>query len=97
MTVARPKKMIFAGILISIVFVVLGTVWLSLSVETFDEIAELLGASESPVWSPPIPDYEIPGLEGNVGTNIAVGIVFTLAVFGVVLAVGRFLSPSRRA
>ena len=97
MSVIKSKRMILSGIVICAVFVVLGTLWLSLSVETFDEIAERFGASESPVWSPPIPDYEIPGFEGNVQSNIAIGIVFTLIVLGVTLAVGRFLSPSRKA
>lgn len=90
-------RMILAGTIVSLVFVAVGSAWLSFSAETLDEIAERLGATESPVWTPPIPDYEIPGLEGNVQANIAVGVAFTLVVLGVTFAVGRSLRSSRKA
>lgn len=87
----ESKKLLTAGIIASAVFVVIGCVWLSLSVETLDQVAEQFGLSESPVWTPPLPDYEIPGLEGNVIANVLVGILFTLVVLGVTLAVGKAL------
>lgn len=89
------KKLLAAGITISIIFVVIGCVWLSLSIETLDEVAEHFGSSESPVWTPPIPDYEIPGLEGNVAANISIGIVFTLLTLGVAFAAGKALKAKK--
>ena len=85
------KRIFMVGMMVSIIFVILGCVWLSLSSETLDEVAEHFGASESPVWTPPIPDYEIPGLEGNRVTAIIVGITFTLLTLGVTLVVGKTL------
>lgn len=89
------KKLIIAGIIISAFFVVIGCVWLSLSAETLDEVAEHFGASESPIWTPPIPDYEIPGLEGNLAANIFVGILFTLLILGVTLVAGKALKTKK--
>jgi hypothetical protein len=89
--------MILAGIIVSLIFVIVGTVWLSLSAETLDEIAERFGAVESAIWTPPLPDYEIPGLKGSIQANIAVGIVFTLAVLFITFGVGKALSLSRKA
>ena len=85
------KRTFMVGMMVSIIFVILGCVWLSLSAETLDEVAEHFGASESPVWTPPIPDYEIPGLEGSVVTAIIVGVTFTLLTLGVTLVVGKTL------
>jgi len=96
MTMAAARRMVLVGVAVSLVFVAVGSIWLSLSAETFDEIAELFGASESPVWAAPIPDYEIPGLEGNIQANMAVGALFTLVVLAVTFGVARMLTPSRR-
>ena len=74
------KRMLMVGIVFSSFFVVVGALWLSNSVETLDEVAEHFGATDSPRWNPPIPDYEIHGFEGNVMANIAVGIIFTVIV-----------------
>jgi len=87
----RDRRIILVGMVVSIIFVVAGCAWLSFSSEKLDEIAEHFGAQESPIWTPPIPDYEIPGLEGNIVVNIALGIFFTLVVLGVVLMVGKGL------
>lgn len=87
----RDRRIILVGMVVSIIFVVAGCAWLSFSSEKLDEIAEHFGAQESPIWTPPIPDYEIPGLEGNIVVNIALGIFFTLVVLGVVLVVGKGL------
>lgn len=87
----KNKRTFIVGMIVSIIFVILGCAWLSLSAETLDEFAEHFGASESPIWTPPIPDYEIPGLEGNVVTAIIIGITFTLLTLGVTLVVGKTL------
>ena len=85
------KPMLAFGLVLSLVFVLVGVIWLSNSVETLDQIAEHFGATASPMWSPPIPDYEIHGFEGNVMVNIAVGIVFTVMVLASTFAVGKCL------
>ncbi len=89
------KKLLIVGIIISAFFVIIGCVWLSLSAETLDEVAEHFGASESPVWTPPIPDYEIHGLEGNLAANITIGILFTSLILGVTFAVGKALKAKK--
>lgn len=85
------RRIFMVGMMVSVIFVIMGCVWLSLSAETLDEVAEHFGASESPVWAPPIPDYEIPGLEGNMMTAIVVGIAFSLLTLGVTLVAGKAL------
>lgn len=87
----KNRRMILVGIIVSIIFVGIGSAWLSLSAETLDEIAERLGAEEHRLWSPPMPDYEIPGLEGSIVVNIAVAVIFMLVVLGVTFAVGKYL------
>lgn len=87
----KNVRILAIGILISMIFVAVGCIWLSFSAETLDEIAEMFGASESPLWTPPFPDYELPGFEGNVAMNIVIGIVFTLMTLAVAFAVGKAL------
>ncbi|MGQ9691001.1 MAG: hypothetical protein ACUVQY_07050 [Thermoproteota archaeon] len=89
------KKLLAAGITISIIFVVIGCVWLSYSIETLDKVAEHFGSSESPIWTPLFPDYEIPGLEGSLAANIFIGIVFTLLTLGVAFAAGKALKAKK--
>jgi hypothetical protein len=85
------RRMLAFGLVLSLVFVMVGVIWLSNSVETLDEVAEHFGATESPIWTPPIPNYEIHGFEGNVMANIAVGIVFAIIVLVSTFAVGKSL------
>jgi len=92
----RTMRMLTVGVMISVLFVVVGVVWLSNSAETLDNVAEHLGASESPVWNPPISDYEMPGLEGNMVANIAVGLVSTLVTLGAAFTVGKCLRSKRK-
>jgi hypothetical protein len=91
----KSKKLLIVGIIISALFVIIGCIWLSLSAETLDEVAELFGASEFTLWTPPIPDYEIPGLEGNLAANITIGILFTLLILGITFAVGKALKVEK--
>jgi amino acid transporter len=88
-------KLTVVGIIISIIFVIIGCIWLSLSVETLDEIAENFGAKENPIWNPPIPDYELPGFEGNVLINTIIGIIFTILIFIAVYGIGNLLKSKR--
>ncbi len=89
------RRMILVGTIASIIFVAIGSACLSLSAETLDEIAERFAAKEFHLWTPPMPDYEIPGLEGNIVANTAVGVIFTLVVLGVTFAVGKYLRSSK--
>lgn len=88
-------KLIMLSVVASIAFVVVGCVWLSVSNETLDRVAECFGASESPIWAPPLPDYELPGFEGNIVVNIAIGIMSTMLVLVVTLLVGKALKARR--
>jgi hypothetical protein len=88
---SETKRILMLGIIVSIVFVFVGCMWFSYSMETLDEVAEHFGASEHPVWAPPLPDYEIPGFEGNLAANIMVGIAFTLLTLAVALVIGKAL------
>jgi len=90
------KGLVVFGVIVSVIFVVVGCVWLSLSVETLDEVAEHFGASEASFWNPPIPDYEIPGLEGNVAVNTVVGVAFTLITLTATFIVGEILKAKRK-
>jgi hypothetical protein len=89
------RNILIPGIVVSILFVIVGVFWLSYSMETLDHVAEQFGASDSPIWNPLIPDYEIRGLEGNPLSNTIVGIVFTLVTLTVAFAVGKCLRSSR--
>lgn len=92
----EDRRIILVGIVVSIIFVVAGCAWFSLASERLDAIAEHFGAQESPILTPPLRDYEIPGLEGNIVVNIALGILFTLVVLGVTLLVGKGLKATSK-
>jgi hypothetical protein len=85
------KKMIIVGIIASIIFVIVGCALLSTSAETLDKIAEELGASEVSIWNPPLPDYEMPGFEGNLIANIGIGVLFTVIIFLITFGLGKAL------
>ncbi len=85
------KKLLYTGLLLSVLFVVIGCVWLAESNETFDVVAEEFGAEEASIWSAPLPDYEVPGLEGNVAVNIIIGVAFTLLTLAAAWGVGAVL------
>jgi len=90
------KRMLVFGILFSMVFVAVGVFLLSNSAETLDQVAEQFGASTSPLWTPPIPEYEVPGFQGNLALNMAVGIVFTLLILAVTIGIGKGLLLLKR-
>ena len=80
---------------VALVFVAVGVVWLSASIETFDVVAEHLGVEEERLWTPFLPDYTIPGLEESLGATLILGIASTLLVLGVAYGVGRVLLLKR--
>ncbi|MEM3833547.1 MAG: hypothetical protein QW128_08210 [Thermoprotei archaeon] len=52
-------------------------------------IAERFNASESNIWTPPFPNYEVPGLEGNLIVDVFLGAIFTILIFVITLIVGK--------
>lgn len=93
---AGIKRLLAVGILFSMVFVAVGVIWLSNSAETLDQVAEQFGASTSPVWTPPIPEYEVPGFQGNLALDMVVGIVFTLLILALTIGIGKGLLLLKR-
>ncbi|MBS7623556.1 hypothetical protein KEJ39_07790 [Candidatus Bathyarchaeota archaeon] len=94
---SRDSRLVLAGIIVSLISVIMGSVLLSQSAETLDKVAEHFDVEATSIWNPPIPDYEIPGYEGDVQANIAVGVASTFLVFAATLLVGRGLSRRIRA
>ncbi|MFW9831300.1 MAG: hypothetical protein ACFFD8_05955 [Candidatus Thorarchaeota archaeon] len=70
------------GLIVAIIFVILGVLWLGYANETLDVLAHMLGASEWQLWIPPFPDYEIPGMEGVTLSTFLLGIAFIGIVMG---------------
>ena len=92
----KKNRIIFAiGLSVSLVFVLVGCVWLSNSAETLDEVAEQFGAHDTSVWDAPLANYEIPGLEGNIFGNIALGMGATVFILGLTLVTGRTLKSKK--
>ncbi|MEM3383334.1 MAG: hypothetical protein QXL52_06215 [Nitrososphaerales archaeon] len=85
------NRMILIGIIVSVIFVLIGCVYLSSSQETLDKVAEEFGLSESILWEGLLPDYELPGLEGNLFTNLAIGIASTIMIFALTFTMGKAL------
>lgn len=90
------KRLEVIGLIVAFVFVLIGVVWLSNSVETLDVKAEQLGAEENPVYEAPLPDYTVPGIEENLTVNLLLGIFSTLVIFGVTLGIGKILARKKR-
>ena len=84
------RKTVIIGLVVALIFVVVGSFVLSYSMETLDKQAEELGAQESPIWNPPLPDYSIPGLESAWGSLI-VGIMGVVLLFGMSYGVASHL------
>ncbi|MCP8305443.1 MAG: hypothetical protein H3Z50_08285 [archaeon] len=91
MEMDRDRRILMIGVITSIIFVTVGCLWLSSSAETLDEVAERFGAQDLPLWSAPLPDYEIPGLEGNALVDIVLGIGATLLILGLSFVMGKAL------
>lgn len=88
------QKTIIIGLTVALIFVLIGVFVLSYSMETLDKQAEQLGSEEKPVFNPPFADYTIPGLD-NVWGGLIVGIMGTLLLFVVSLAVARLLRKKK--
>ncbi|MEM3438009.1 MAG: PDGLE domain-containing protein [Nitrososphaerales archaeon] len=91
----RENRMILIGIIISVIFVLIGCIYLSSSQETLDKVAEEFGLSESLLWEAPLPDYELRGLEGNLFINLAIGIISTFVIFALTFTIGKILREKK--
>ena len=87
----RNQKTVFIGLVVALIFVLLGVFILSYSMETLDKQAEQLGAEEKTVYNPPFADYTLPGLD-NVWGALIIGVVGTLLLFIVGLGAAIFLN-----
>ena len=91
----RSMRLVAVGLAFAVVFVSVGVLVLSMSAETLDEVAEKFGVRESPVYRPPLLNYEVPGFEGNAAVSVVLGIIFTLLTLLVTFAVGKALRSPR--
>jgi hypothetical protein len=76
----RKYLLMIGGIVVAVVLVAVGSVWFGYANETLDLLAHMWGAPEWNFWIPPFPDYEIPGLEGVMLSNILLGILFVVVI-----------------
>ena len=90
------RKDVLVAIAASLIFVLIGVVWLSTSIETFDEVAGQLGAEERKIWNPLFPEYTLPGLESDLGSTLILSIVSMLGVLAVAYTISRLLITRRR-
>jgi hypothetical protein len=91
---AKNKKTIIIGLVVAIIFVLIGVFFLSYALETLDVKAEQLGAQENPIYEPIFPDYVIPGMDNPVATAI-LGIASTLLLFAVAFGVAKLLKKKK--
>jgi ABC-type phosphate transport system permease subunit len=90
----KNQKTIIVGLVVALIFVLVGTFVFSYSMETLDKQAEQLGAEEKPVYEPPFPDYSIGGLD-NVWGALIIGIASTLLLFIVGFGVAKILNKKK--
>jgi len=93
-SIKRNQKTIFIGLVVALIFVLVGVFIFSYSMETLDKQAEQLGAEEKPVYDPPFADYTIPGMN-NVWGALIIGIVGTLVLFIVGLGAAILLNKKK--
>jgi PDGLE domain len=86
----KNQKTIIIGLTVAIVFVIVGTFFLSYAMETLDVQADKLGAQEHPIYKPPLPDYIIPGLDNPWATAL-LGIASTLLIFIAAFSIAKLL------
>jgi hypothetical protein len=84
------RKTVAVGLVVAVIFVVVGNLLFSYALETLDVQAERLGVTEDNILEAPFPEYAIPGFDSGWG-NILLGVVSTLLIFTVTLLVASFL------
>ena len=93
--IKRNQKTVLIGLVVALIFVLVGVFIFSYSMETLDKQAEQLGAEEKPVvYNPPFADYTIPGMN-NVWGALIIGIIGTLLLFIVGLGAAILLNKKK--
>ena len=85
------RRTVITGLVLAVIFVIVGNLVFSYALETLDVQAEMLELTSENLLSAPFPEYIIPGLEENVWASILLGVVATFAIFAVTLLVARLL------
>jgi ABC-type phosphate transport system permease subunit len=88
------QKTVLIGLVVALIFVLVGVFIFSNSMETLDKQAEQLGVEEKPIYNPPFADYNIPGLD-NVWGALIIGIIGTLLLFIAGLGVAMLLKKKK--
>jgi hypothetical protein len=86
----KDQKLIIIGLMMAVIFVVIGVLVFSYAMETLDVQAEILGAKEKTIWIPPFQDYTIVGFENEV-VSILLGATSTGVIFLIALGVAMLL------
>jgi ABC-type Fe3+ transport system permease subunit len=89
------RRTVITGLVLAVIFVIVGNLVFSYALETLDVQAELLELAAENLLSAPFPEYIIPGLEENVWASILLGIVATFVIFAVTLLVAGLLRKDR--
>jgi hypothetical protein len=85
-------KLLIGGFLVAVILVAVGVFFLGFANETLDVLAGLFGAHESETWTPPFPDYGIPGFEENPLASFALGIGVTGLILVLTFLIGWLLT-----
>ena len=92
--IKRNQKTLFIGLVVALMFVLVGVSVFSYSMETLDKQAEQLGVEEKPIYNAPFADYNIPGLD-NVWGALIIGVIGTLLLFIVGLGAAMLLNKKK--
>ena len=84
------RNTIIIGLVLAVVFVVVGNLVFAYAMETLDVKAEELEVTGENILAAPFPDYVIQGFENEWG-GILLGIIATLAIFVVTLGIANLL------
>jgi hypothetical protein len=81
-------KLLIVGFLIAVIFVAVGVFLFGFANETLDVFAGLFGSPEWDTWTPPFPDYGIPGLEENPMASFLLGVGVTGFILALTFLIG---------
>jgi len=98
----RLWSFVLAALVVSAALALLVSPFASSSPDGLERVAadeSFEDAAQAPVWRlPPLPDYQLPGIENEALATGLAGLLGTLVLFAVVLGLGRLLgAPRRRA
>lgn len=87
------KKVVFWGLLVSLVIAACFSLFASTSPDGLEKVAERLGFQdkEKELFRSPIPGYVTPGVANDTIATALAGTVGTVAIFGVAYGVGKLV------